>query len=76
MEIFSIDVTHNEVVFLRQALDLVTVNGKDAKFLANLQVKLENEIVQIQNLKAAEEEKKQRELKALIETQNIKPPKK
>jgi hypothetical protein len=76
MEIFSIDVTHNEVVFLRQALDLVTVNGKDAKFLANLQVKLENEIVQIQNLKAAEEEKKQRELKALIETQNIKPAKK
>ena len=34
MDIFSIDVTHNELTFLRQSLDVVSVSGKDAKFLA------------------------------------------
>lgn len=76
MDIFSIDVTYNEVAFLRQALDLVTINGKDAKFLANLQTKLENEMAQIQNMKAKDEEKKQRELKAIMEAENPKTPKK
>lgn len=76
MDIFSIDVTHNEIAFLRQALDLVTVNGKDAKFLANLQVKLETELAEIQNMKTKDEEKKQRELKALIEAEAAKSSKK
>ena len=35
MNIFSIDLTQNEITFLRQALDLVTIKGTDAKFLAN-----------------------------------------
>jgi Tfp pilus assembly protein PilN len=76
MDIFSIDVTHNEIAFLRQSLDLVTVNGKDAKFLANLQVKLENELAEIQNMKAKDEEKKQRELKAVLEAEAAKSAKK
>ena len=76
MDIFSIDVTHNEIAFLRQSLDLVTVNGKDAKFLANLQVKLENELAEIQNMKAKDEEKKQRELKAILEAEAAKSTKK
>jgi len=76
MDIFSIDVTHNEIAFLRQSLDLVTVNGKDAKFLANLQVKLENELAEIQSMKAKDEEKKQRELKAVLEAEAAKSAKK
>lgn len=76
MDIFSIDVTPNEIAFLRQALDLVTINGKDAKFLANLQVKLEQEYAEIQNMKAKEEEKKQKELKAVLEAEATKANKK
>jgi hypothetical protein len=60
MDVFSIDVTHNEIAFMRQALDLVTVSGKDAKFLANLQIKLENELIQIEQMKITEEQKKNR----------------
>lgn len=76
MEIFSIDVTPNEIAFLRQALEAVTINGKDAKFLANLQTKLENEIAQIQNMRTKEEEKKQRELKAILDAEASKSAKK
>lgn len=66
MDIFSIDVTHNEIAFIRQALDLVTVSGKDAKFLVNLQIKLENELIQIEQLKKATEQKKIEELQNII----------
>lgn len=55
MDLFSIDVTLNELFFMRQALDLVTISGKDAKYVANLQYKLENEIAEIQ--KSSEDEK-------------------
>jgi len=65
MDIFSIDVTPQEIAFIRQSLDLVQISGKDAKFLANLQVKLENEYSQIQEMKAEEEAKKQAELQAI-----------
>jgi hypothetical protein len=47
MDIFSVDFSPNELNFLRQALDLVTVKGTDAKFLAGLQLKLENELAEI-----------------------------
>jgi hypothetical protein len=55
MDLFSIDVTLNELIFIRQALDLVTISGKDAKYVANLQYKLESEIAEIQ--KSSEDEK-------------------
>jgi len=58
MDIFSIDVTHNELNFIRQALDTVQISGKDAKFLANLQVKVEQELINIQQMKQQEEQKK------------------
>jgi hypothetical protein len=65
MDIFSIDVTSTEIAFMRQALDLVQISGKDAKFLASLQIKLESEYAQIQEVKAQEESKKQAELQTL-----------
>jgi len=51
MEVFSIDVTQNELMFLRQSLDLVNISGKDAKFLASLQTRLENELAEIERMK-------------------------
>lgn len=50
MNIFSVDFTQNELVFIRQALDLVTIKGNDAKFLAGLQLKLEDELTTIQRM--------------------------
>ena len=63
MNIFSIDLTQNEITFLRQALDLVTIKGTDAKFLANLQIKLEDELIQILR---QEEETKQQGLQDIV----------
>lgn len=66
MNIFSIDVTLNELTFIRQSLDVVSVSGKDAKFLANLQVKLEQDIQEAQAMLQEEEFKKKQELQDLI----------
>jgi hypothetical protein len=70
MDIFSVELTHNELAFLRQSLDVVSVSGKDAKFLATLQVKIENELVQIEQMKQAEEQKKREDLQQIL-TQEI-----
>jgi hypothetical protein len=70
MEIFSIDVTHNELAFLRQSLDVVSVSGKDAKFLANLQTKIETELLQIEQMKQAEEQKKREDLQQVLTQEN------
>ena len=59
MNIFSIDLTPGEIQCLRQSLDTITISGKDAKFVANLQVKLEQEFNQIQEMLKQEEAKKQ-----------------
>jgi hypothetical protein len=72
LNIFSIDLTQNEIVFVRQALDLVTVSGKDAKFLANLQVKIEQELLDIEAQKRKEEEKKQVELQQIVQQEQAK----
>jgi hypothetical protein len=58
MNIFSIDLTPNELNFIRQSLETVQISGKDAKFLANLQVKIEHELSEIQRMVNEEEQKK------------------
>ena len=55
MNIFSIDLTVNEIQLLRQSLDIISIKGTDAKFLSNLQIKLENELIQIQEILKQEE---------------------
>jgi hypothetical protein len=75
MNIFSIDFTVNELLFLRQSLDLVSVQGKDAKFVASLQMKIESEVGQIQQILQQEEERKQNDLQTMIE-ETSKSPKK
>ena len=57
MEVYSIEISPKEIAFIRQALDLVNILGKDAKFVADLQIKLENEIVQIQKFQKEKSEK-------------------
>jgi len=66
MDIFSVDFSPNELNFLRQALDLVTVKGTDAKFLAGLQMKLENELVEIQKILEQESTGKAQSLDQII----------
>ncbi len=66
MNIFSVDFTLGELTLLRQSLDIITITGKDAIFVASLQTKLEMEMQAIQNmLQQAEEEKQQALIKAL-----------
>jgi len=72
MDIFSIDLTHNEIVFIRQTLELPSISGRDAKFLASLQIKIENELAEIERIKAEEEQKKTRDLQQLIEADQSK----
>jgi hypothetical protein len=72
MDIFSIDVTYNELLFIRQTLELPTISGKDAKFLAGLQIKLENELLQIEQMKQQAETEKQQALEAIIKAETPK----
>ena len=66
MNIFSIDLTVNEIQLLRQSLDIISIKGTDAKFLANLQIKLEDELIQITKILRQEEEVKQQSLQDMI----------
>jgi len=76
MDLFSVDFTYNELVFIRQTLELPTISGKDAKFLANLQSRVENELAQIDQMKAAEAQKKAEDLQAIINAEQSKASKK
>lgn len=76
MDMFSIDVTANELAFIRQALDIVTVSGKDAKFLASLQHKVEQELSEIQRMLTEQEQEKQEQLQSIINEDVIKMSKK
>lgn len=67
MDLFSIDLTLNEIHLLKQSLDIITISGKDAKFVASLQSKLESEIQSIQMQLQEAELEKQRELVKAIE---------
>jgi hypothetical protein len=66
MDLFSLDFTPNELNFIRQSLDLVTIKGTDAKFLADLQIKIENELIEIQRLIQQEQQQKEDVLKQII----------
>jgi hypothetical protein len=73
MNIFSIDLTHPEINFIRQALETVSIQGRDAKFCANLQLKLEHELEEITRMIKEEEENKILGLQQIIETEQTKP---
>jgi hypothetical protein len=66
MNIFEVELSLNEIQLLRQSLDIISISGKDAKFVATLQVKLEREMAQIQEILKQEEAKKQKELQETL----------
>ena len=72
MNIFSIDLTHPEINFIRQALETVNIQGKDAKFCASLQIKLEQELTEITRMIKEEEENKMLGLQQIIEAEPTK----
>ena len=72
MYIVSIDLQPGELNFIRQALDLVTVKGTDAKFLASLQIKLETELAEVQKMMEQEEVSKQEGLKKIMAAETSK----
>ena len=53
-EIFSVDFTQNELTFIRQSLETITIHGRDAKFVAHLQTKIEYELSEINKMKQEE----------------------
>jgi plasmid maintenance system antidote protein VapI len=66
------DLTPNELNFVRQALDLVSIKGTDAQFLANLQIKFEKELAEIQRLAEEEERRKVEIQQQIISTETVK----
>ena len=54
----DISFTYIELVFIRQCIDLATIQAKDAKSIAALQNKVEEEIQQMQRMQAEVEETK------------------
>ena len=72
MDLFEISFTFNELIFLRSALDPISIQGKDARFVAALQIKLENEMEEIKNMIQEVENKKIEKLQeAIKEDQKI-----
>lgn len=60
MNLFTIEnLSLDEIVVLRQSLNVIEIKGSSAQFIANLQNKLDNEILQIREMIAQEENKKQ-----------------
>ena len=72
MDLFAVDFSFNELQFLRQSLDLVTIKGTDAKFLASLQIKIETELAEIQQMQLQQEIEKQAALQEIVEKEEKK----
>lgn len=67
MNIFAVDFSHAELNFLRQALETVPIQGRDAKFCASIQLKLEHELEEITKMLKAEEEAKMLGLQQIVQ---------
>mgnify|MGYP000323967807 CR=1 FL=1 len=72
MNLFSVDFSHAELNFLRQALETIPIQGKDAKFCAHIQMKLEQELEDIVQMIKAEEESKVLGLQQMIQHEETK----
>jgi hypothetical protein len=72
MDLFEINLTFNELTFLRSALDPISIQGRDARFVASLQIKLEQEIEEVKRVLQEAENKKIEDLQdAIKEDQKI-----
>ncbi len=61
----SITFTQGELFLIRQTLDLPSISAKDAKFVAQLQTKIESELQQMEILKKQLEEEKMKQLETI-----------
>jgi hypothetical protein len=60
MNLFTIEnLSVEEITVLRQSLNVIDIKGSSAQFIANLQLKLDSELGQIQQMLQAEQNKKQ-----------------
>ena len=66
MDIFSVELNILELQIIRQSLDVITIKGSDAQFIANLQYKLESEINQISEMITQAEKEKEEQLQKMI----------
>jgi len=66
MNLFTLeDLTLEEIATLRHSLNVIDIKGSSAQFIANLQIKLDQEIKQIQDHLSKEENKKQEGIKSI-----------
>jgi hypothetical protein len=73
MNLFTIEnLTIDEIAALRQSLNVIDIKGSSAQFIANLQIKLDNEISQIQNILQQEDTKRQEGIKKIEKTTKLK----
>lgn len=69
MNLFSIDnLSIEEISALRHALNVIDIKGSSAQFIANLQIKLDADLTQIQDMLRTEEEAKLRELNKITKS--------
>ena len=69
---YPIELTKEEFGLLRQSLDLIQISGKSAKFVANLQDKLDEQLFQIDMNQKMEEAEKLEQLVSLQKKERAK----
>ena len=69
---YPIELTKEEFGLLRQSLDLIQISGKSAKFVANLQDKLDEQLFQIDMNQKIEEAEKLEQLVAMQKKERAK----
>ncbi len=69
---YPIELTKEEFGLLRQSLDLIQISGKSAKFVANLQDKLDEQLFQIDMNQKMEEAEKLEQLVAMQKKERVK----
>jgi hypothetical protein len=69
---YPIELTKEEFGLLRQSLDLIQISGKSAKFVANLQDKLDEQLFQIDMNQKMEEAEKLEQLVAIQKKERAK----
>jgi hypothetical protein len=69
---YPIELSKDEFSLLRQSLDIIQIQGKSAKFVANLQDKLDEQLFQIEMNIKMEEAEKLEQLVALQKKERVK----
>ena len=63
--LYSVELSLDEMSLIRQSLDIITISGKSAKFVAGLQEKIDEASFQLQINIQFQEQRRQQELEEL-----------